>query len=151
MANRLARLLGSRRRPGADPSPGAGPAVDGAAMALDAAAMEPAPVLLPAAIFRQVLFDPSEFTPVWLRPRPAFEPAPSSPSRPPLADAPVAAAAPVEADASVASAAQVEADAPIEEPKPAKRTRRTKVTGSPAPSRPRSKRAAKSDQGATDR
>ena len=140
MANRLARLLGSRRRSEKESSPGAAPGVDSAAMALDAAAMEPAPILLPAAIFRQVLFDPTEFTPVWLRRRPAFDPVPANP--PPSSSS--AAAAPLAAEGPVAAT-------PTEEPKPAKRTRRTKATGSPAPSRPRSKRAAKPDPDATDR
>jgi hypothetical protein len=84
------------------------------------------PVLRPAAIFQQVLYDPAESSPVWARPRPA--PTPVSASSPtPLHNAAVA-------DSS-----------PTIDPKPAKRTRRPKAGAPSGPSRTTSKRNKKTD------
>ena len=101
-------------------------------MALEGATLGPPPVLLPAAIFRELLYDPTEFTPVWLRPRPAPEPDPASSS-----------------DPTVDENAVVNA-APTVEPKPAKRTRKPKASGSTGPAKTRSKRVAKPDPTAAD-
>ncbi|HXI80362.1 MAG TPA: hypothetical protein VNM34_06035 [Verrucomicrobiae bacterium] len=124
--NRLLHL--GRRRPEPEAPPAPAPTVDVDAMALESATLAPR-LLEPAAIFRQVLFDPTEFTPPWLRPRPT--PATSTPS------------APVGDETTVASAA------PTDEPKPAKRPRRAKATGAPATNRTRSKRTAKADHDPT--
>jgi len=124
--NRLLHL--GRRRPEPEAPPAPAPTVDVDAMALESATLAPR-LLEPAAIFRQVLFDPTEFTPPWLRPRPA--PAPATATATP--------AAPVVDETPVASAA------PADEPKRAKRPRRAKATGAPATSRTRSKRTAKAD------
>ena len=137
MANRLARLL-SRRSSLPEPAPNPGPTGDRGALALDTAAVGP-PMLLPAIIFRQVLFDPTEFTPAWLKPRPA--PAPQ-----PAATVAATVAAPVAADAGS-----------TEEPRPAKRTRRAKAADSPPrakassnPAGPTPKRARRTKDAASD-
>jgi hypothetical protein len=101
-------------------------------MPLEGATLGPPPVLLPAAIFRELLYDPTEFTPVWLRPRPAPEPNPASSSSPTVDESAVASAA------------------PTDEPKPAKRTRKPKASGSTGPAKTRSKRVAKPDQDTID-
>jgi hypothetical protein len=133
----MAKVLGGlrvrlgRRRTHENGSPGDAPAVDADAMALESDPLGP-PVLLPAAIFRQVLFDAAEFTPAWARPRPAPVPDPGGSSGPTV-------------DKTVV--AEV---APIDESKPTKRTRRPKPNGSSGTSRPRTRRVAKPDHGATD-
>jgi hypothetical protein len=97
------------------------------AVALEAADLGPPPILQPAAIFRQLLFDPAESSPVWARPRPA--PAPVSASSPaPLHNAAVA------------------DSAPTVEPKPAKRTRRPNVSAPSGASRTTSKQNTKADR-----
>ena len=101
-------------------------------MALEGATWGPPPILLPAAIFRELLYDPTEFTPVWLRPRPAPEPDPAFSS-----------------DPTVDENAAVNA-APTDKPKPAKRTRKPKTSGSTGTGRTKSKRVPKPDQDATD-
>jgi hypothetical protein len=128
VANRLARLF-SRRSSRPEPPPSV-PAIDGGALALDTAAVGP-PMLLPAVIFRQVLFDPTEFTPVWLKPRPAPEREPAGP-----------AATTVDEPASAQAA-------PDDAPKPAKRVRRATTDGTPSrakpaasPSRPKASRSS---------
>jgi len=100
-------------------------AMAGGALALEDAEAGPPPVLLPAAIFRQLLFDPAELTPAWLRPRPVPEPDPAE-----AAGATIDATAPADV-------------LPTDVPKPAKRTRRPKSDGTASPSRPRSRRVAK--------
>ena len=133
MAHGFGRLfLFARRRSRRDRTAGDGPAVDGSAMALEGATWGPLPVLLPAAIFRELLYDPTEFTPVWLRPRPAAEPDPASSSGPTVDENAVANAA------------------PTDEPKPAKRKRQPKATASSGPAKTRSRRVAKPDHDATD-
>ena len=120
------------RRAGRDQSAADGAAEDvGAVALLDDPAGAP-PVLRPAAIFRQVLFDPAaELTPVWARPRPASAPLAASSS-----------AATVEESAVVGVAPSVE-------PRPAKRTPRAKAKDSSAAAPKRSKKAAKPDQRTT--
>jgi hypothetical protein len=131
MAPAFNRLLHfGRRGPGPDASlaePVAGPAVDVDAMPLEGATLASAPGLVPAAIFRQVLFDPTEFTPAWLRPRLAPAQEPATPS------------APVVEQTAVANAA------PADERKPATRPRRPKAKTPSAAKPTRSKRAAKTD------
>ena len=57
-----------RRSTNAEPSPAAvGPPID-----LELAPVGP-PVLLPSAIFRQVLFEATELVPAWAKPRPVAE------------------------------------------------------------------------------
>jgi hypothetical protein len=86
---------------------------------------DPIPVLLPAAIFRQVLFDSTEFPPAWLPPRP--------PGWAPKA-------APASAPTGELATADVQT---TEKPAPAKRTRQRKTTGSATSTRTRTKRVAK--------
>ena len=86
-------------------------------------------MLLPAAIFRQVLFDPTEFTPAWLRSRPAPAPGAARPSD------------------SMVDETTVGASVAIDEPKPAKRPGRSKTTDSAGPKRTRSKRIGDLDRG----
>jgi hypothetical protein len=114
------RLLG-RRPPEPDPAPVDEPAVDIDAMPLAGAMSESSPALRPAAIFRQLLFDPAESSPVWARPRPAPVPDP--------------------AIAPSASTAEL---------KPTKRTRRPKADASAGANRTRTKRTAKSDPNLID-
>ena len=147
MANRLARLL-SRGSSRPEPAPSVVPTGDRGALALDTAAVGP-PMLLPAVIFRQVLFDPTEFTPAWLKPRPA--PAPE----------PLAASATTDHEAAPAStappAAAPPAAATAAEAKPVKRTRRATPAGSPSRAKSSSsadgtttKRARRTKKAATD-
>lgn len=123
MAKALGGLLVrlGRRRSQQKGSPGDGPVVDADAMALDESApLDAPPVLMPAVIFRQVLFDAAELTPAWARPRPA----------------PVL-------DPGISSGPTA--------PKPSpKRTRQSKPNSSSVTSRPRTRRVAKPDPGATD-
>jgi hypothetical protein len=129
MAPAFKRLLHfGRRRPEPDRPPAEQVTVDIDAMPLESA-VGPAPMLRPAAIFHQTLFDPTEFTPAWLRPRPAPGTGPSRPS-----DLP--------GDQTAA-----EDSGSTDAPKPPKRARRPKTSPSPGPSRPRSKRTAKPDHG----
>ena len=146
------RLLDlTRRRPGGDRATADEPTDAAGAIADDDVPLGPPPVLRPAAIFRQLLFDPAEIAPVWARPRPAFAPA-SAPeataSTGPLVEPPAAAGAKPTDKVEVASTASGS------EPKP-KRTRRPKAGGAlatsssavagspPAAARTRSKRVAK--------
>ncbi|HEV8544756.1 MAG TPA: hypothetical protein VGQ64_00555 [Candidatus Limnocylindrales bacterium] len=133
MAKALGGLLVrfGRRRTHAEGPPDDAPAVDADAMALESAPVGP-PILVPAAIFRQLLFDAAELTPAWARPRPAPVPDPEGSSGP-IVDKPVVAKV-----------------APTDAPKPTKRTRRPKPNGSSGASRPRASRVAKPDHGATD-
>ena len=66
---RLPFLARRSTRQGSEPPPAPTVAVDP-----DLAPIGP-PVLLPHAIIRQVLFEATELTPAWARPRPAPEPA----------------------------------------------------------------------------
>ena len=103
-------------------------------LAADRGELEAAPVLLPAAIHRQLLYDPAEITPVWARPRPA-------PAREPAIS-----------PTSVADGPTAPAIAASDQPKPATRTRRPKADATTtAPARPRAKRSARKDLGAADR
>jgi hypothetical protein len=133
MAHPIKRLLLlAPRRAGRDRSPADGLPVDVDAMALEGAALGPPPILRPAAIFRQVLFDPAESSPVWMTPRPTPAPDPAS-SSDPMVD-----------KTAVADSASTG------EPKPTKRARRPKANGPSGASRSKSKRIAKPDHGATD-
>jgi hypothetical protein len=144
---RLLKL--TQRRPGRDRSPADGPAVDVTAIALDEP-LGPPPVLRPAAIFRQLLFDPAESAPVWARPRSA--PAPDvAVASGQTVDRPAVAKSRATGKARVASAASTSEPTPT----PAKRTRRPKASGpttgeSPAAGRTRSKRALKPSIDATE-
>ena len=128
--NRLLHL--GRRRPEPERPPEVPVTVDIDALPLEATTVGAVPMLRPAAIFHQVLFDPTEYTPAWLRPRPAATTETSTPS-----------------DLMADQAAVADAG-PIDTPKPRKqRTRQPKTSTTPAASRPRSKRIAKPDQGGT--
>jgi hypothetical protein len=132
MAHPIKRLLLlAPRRAGRDRSPADGPAVDVDAMALEGAALGPPPILRPAAIFRQVLFDPAESSPVWARRRPSA-PDPASSSDPMIDRTAVA------------------DSAPTVEPKPAKRTRRPKASAPSGASRTTSKRNTKTNHDPND-
>jgi hypothetical protein len=75
------------------------------------------PVLLPAAIIQELLFDAVDYTPVWARPRPVAEAAAAEPAAgEPAATAPAAA---------------------TDEPKPTKRPRRPKANETSTASKPR--------------
>jgi hypothetical protein len=74
-----------RRGAVADRSSSDPPAIDAEAVFEDAPVGPP--VLLPAMIYRQVLIDQTEVTPVWARPRPRDESEPVG--APSVADAPV--------------------------------------------------------------
>jgi hypothetical protein len=143
---RLLKL--AQRRPGRDRSPADGPAVDVTSIALDDAPLGPPPVLRPAAIFRQLLFDPAESAPVWARPRPASAPDPVVASGQ-TADRPAVGKSKATGKARVARAASPS------EPTQTKRTRRPTASGtttssSPAAGRTRSKRASKPGSDATE-
>ena len=112
-------FLLARRRSRRDPARPVEPVADGGAMALAAVPLGPRPVLEPAAIFRQVLWDPAEVAPVWVR-APA-EPE-SAPPEPPDEAAPTAGPA--------AEAVTALDDAQTTALKPTKRTRRPKPEGS---------------------
>jgi hypothetical protein len=146
------RLLDlTRRRPGGDRATADEPTDAAAPIAHEDVPLGPPPVLRPAAIFRQLLFDPAEIAPVWARPRPAFAPA-SAP------EATVSSGRLVEPAAAEGSTpsdkVEIASTASGSEPKP-KRTRRPKASGTPATSsstvagsppaaaRTRSKRVAK--------
>ena len=99
---------------------------------LDPEELGPPPVLRPAAIFQQPLYDPNEITPAWLRRRPAPDPAPT-----------------VTPDPSAGHVASPAIAVATDRPKPAKRTRRStdaataKAASTPRPARPRTRRASK--------
>jgi hypothetical protein len=120
MAKTLGTLLGRLGRRGAkqEGPPGGPVAVDPSAR--DDAPLE-LPVLMPAVIFRQLIFDGTEVTPVWARPRPVPEP-------------------------EAATVTVVAAD----EPMPAKRARRPKPASPSGMSRPKTRRPTKKDDGALD-
>jgi hypothetical protein len=85
------------------------------------APLGPPPVLLPATIISQVLFDAAELVPEWARPRPA-----------PSTTPPATVETPVEtADEPVEAVIPAPDPAPAD-PKPKSRPRRAKATGSPA-------------------
>jgi hypothetical protein len=90
-----------------------------AALALDDAAIGP-PLLLPAMIFRQVLFDPTEVVPAWLKAR--------------SAPAPTPAPAPKSMSSATTESAPTARQALTEDPKPARRARRPKADGAQASS-----------------
>jgi hypothetical protein len=125
--NRLLHL--GRRRPEPDRPPATHVPVDIDALPLEGATVGTVPTLLPAAIFYQTLFDPTEFTPAWLQPRAA-----AATGTPAQSD-------PIDHQTAVAESRSSDAAT-----KP-KRTRRPKTSASPAANRPRSKRIAKPDQG----
>jgi len=125
--NRLLHL--GRRRPEPERAPVKPVPVDIDALPLEGATGGTVPALLPAAIFYQTLFDPTEFTPAWLRSRPAAATATPAP------------ADPVDHRTAVADSGSSET------PTKPKRTRRPKTSTTAPASRPRSKRLAKPDQG----
>jgi hypothetical protein len=118
-----------RRRPEPDRPPARQVTVDIDALPLEGATVGTVPTLVPAAIFYQTLFDPTEFTPAWLQSRPAVATETPEPSDP--------------ADDQPTVAVSGSGDTP----KTAKRARQPKTSASPAASRPRSKRIAKPDHG----
>jgi hypothetical protein len=109
-------FLLARRRSRRDPARPVEPVADGGAMALAAVPLGPLPILEPAAIFRQVLWDPAEVAPVWVRPLPEPESVAAETTEP--------------ATELVEATAGAEADASPAVSKPAKRTRRPKAEGS---------------------
>jgi hypothetical protein len=127
--NRLLRL--GRRRPEPDRPPAEQVTVDMDALPLESATVGPVPMLRPAAIFHQTLVHASEFTPAWLKSRPAPGTEPSGPSD--LQD----------------DRAAAEDSGSTDAQKPPKRARRPKTSPSPGTSRPRPKRIAKPDHGGT--
>jgi len=138
MANALGRLLGRRdpRGTSEDVPSDDGPPVDIDALPLEGILDEP-PALVPAAIYRQPLFAPSELTPAWLRPRPSAPPDPARSSGTTVNEGVVEGVV-----TETASTAEL---------KPTKRTRRPKASDSSGTSRPKPKRGAKTDHEATDR
>ncbi len=98
-------------------------------MALEDETLGPPPILQPAAIFRQYLFDPTEFTPEWARPRKALAPAPD----------PAVASGAIVDEPAVATVTPPSTD----DAKPAARARRPKANGPSDGPRTRSKRTPK--------
>jgi hypothetical protein len=90
---------------------------------LASAIAEPRRMLRPAAIFHQVLYDPAEHAPAWLRRRPE----PPAPAMAPAAETALA------------------ETTPAAKPKATRRTTRSKANGSATPARPRTRRTAKAD------
>ncbi len=105
MVRKLGRLPFLRRQRVSAPSDA--PAVDFAPVDPDSAPLGP-PILLPATIFRQVLVDGTELTPVWARPR-------------------AAAASPARSTAATADLTDT--------PTPPKRVRKSKAAAAPAANR----------------
>jgi hypothetical protein len=134
MPQAFKRLRLLRRRPSEpeDQAPADDPAVDIDEMPLVGATLGSSPILRPAAIFHQLLFDPAESSPVWARPRLAPAPDPAS------------SAGPIVSETAVADPASTDVA------KPTKRTRRPKANASASASRTRTKRIAKPPQDATD-
>ena len=136
----LQRLLARR----ASPAPSDPPAVAYDSIDMDGAELGPPPVLRPAAIFRQVLYDPTEHAPAWLTRRPTLPPM--------FAAGGASAPSPTVDGAAAALVADVRAS---DAPTPVKRARRPKATTSrpaesAAPTRPRSTRVRKSAPGAAE-
>lgn len=104
----LTRRSARSRGDGDDAPPVATATVDD-----DTAAVGP-PMLLPAMIYREVLFDASEVTPVWARPRPPAQPAPPAP-----------------AASSDTTPRGGPPDGPPESQKPPRRTRRSAAAADP--------------------
>jgi hypothetical protein len=122
------------RRPEPDPLAPDGPVREVMEWEDEDLELGPPPVLRPAAIFRQVLYDPAETAPIWARPRQSVAPE-TTPAPEPKED-------------PVAVAVAVADVVPAEAPKPAKRKRSPKTTEAAGTSRPASKRAAKPKRGA---
>jgi len=116
MVRRLGRLPFLRRQRVSAPSDA--PAVDFAPVDPDSAPLGP-PILLPATIFRQVLVDGTELTPVWARPR-------------------AAAASPARSTAATADLPIADAAPSTDKPPAPKRARKPKAAGAPAAGRPAS-------------
>jgi hypothetical protein len=140
MSRVFQRLLHvGRHRPDRSPSSTGRGTVDGAVGTLEDELPEPPPILQPAAIFRQYLYDPAEYTPEWARPRPKPEAAAAPAAPAPEAAEPEPAGAPVAAAGETAVADPM----PVDPPKPAKRARRQTATGTSTETRTRSKRATR--------
>jgi hypothetical protein len=121
------RRRGRHREP--EPSPAPVPEVGTASLALASATVPlgPPPVLLPAAIIRQVLFEASELAPTWARPHTTPEPASERPldeaaAEPSMEPQPTIVQPELELEPEPAPTA-------AEDVKPAKRTRRPKSSG----------------------
>ena len=113
MVRKLGRLPFLRRQRASAPSDA--PAVDFAPLDPDSAPLGP-PILLPATIFRQVLVDGTELTPVWARPR-------------------AAAASPARSTATTADLPIADGAASTDKPPATKRPRKPKAASAPAASR----------------
>jgi len=136
--SRFQRLLHvGRHRPEHGQSSIEGGTVGGGVTTLDDEPPEPEPILQPAAIFRQYLYDPSEYTPEWARPRPKPEAAPEP--------TPVPASDPDPAPVSATAVAETAIAEPLDAapPKPAKRARRQPASGASTATRSRPKRSTK--------
>ena len=114
-------FLLARRRRRTDPATVVESEPGGSAMALAAVPLGPLPVLEPAAIFRQVLWDPAEVAPVWVRP--PTEPESSATETPDPALDEVAAS-------PLGDTVSASEDGSPADKKPIKRTRRPKAEGS---------------------
>ena len=141
---RLPFLKRDRSRPGDAGARRAGDAAGSADAAVPSADAEdpgPPPVLRPAAIFRQLLWDPAEASPVWARPRPAppaVEPPASVPAT--AAGATVTAPDPPNGFTSAANP-----------PKPARGPRRAKAEPAAAAPPAKPKRASRKKPGPIER
>jgi hypothetical protein len=140
VGNTIARLFpfarrssrGGASRTGDSPERRHSVAADDDPAAQDGTELGPPPVLRPAAIFRQLLYDPAELTPVWARPRAVAAPEPPT--------APIPATAPTPATVEPGDPPR----ATLDQPKPAKRTRRPKADAAAAgPTRQTAKRPAR--------
>jgi hypothetical protein len=132
---RLPFLKRDRPRPGdvAEPADAADPSEE-------ADDPGPPPVLRPAAIFRQLLWDPAEASPIWARPRPV--PAAIEPASAPTTAPGMTATAPDPSDAVTPDANPA---------KPARRPRRAKAESSAAAPSAKPKRPTRKKPGALER
>jgi hypothetical protein len=119
-------LTGVRHRPG-------GETVDGAVGTLEDELPEPPPILQPAAIFRQYLYDPAEYTPEWHGRVRSPKRRLRRPRRPPRRRSRSLPAHPSPPRARTAVADPM----PVDPPKPAKRARRQTATGTSTETRTR--------------
>jgi hypothetical protein len=151
VGNTIARLFpfarrssrGGASRTGDSPERRHSVAADDDPAAEDGTELGPPPVLRPAAIFRQLLYDPAELTPVWARPRAVAAPEP--PTAPTPATAPTASNPPAVEPGDPPRAT-------LDQPKPAKRTRRPKADAAAAgPTRQTAKRPARKGEQSANR
>jgi hypothetical protein len=109
---------------------GAGAGATAGALVFAAEPLGPPPVLLPAAIIRQILVDPTDYVPDWAKRQPKPAPVESEPLET-AAEEPVAVGGPVPDEVALEAAGPAaEPVAALVPPKPAKRPKSPRSTGS---------------------